>query len=719
MQINFKDLDDSLQKYLSALRGINKDLNFELIENAYRLAWNAHSTQLRKSGEPYIMHPVSVSIICAEIGMGTTTIASALMHDVIEDTEITYEMLAEQFSDTIAKIVDGVTKIESMQHSDKEQRKVETYRKILLNTAKDIRVIIIKFADRIHNLRTLTYMSDGKKKLIAEETLKIYAPLAHRLGMGNIKTELEDLAFRHILPDKYQEVLEETSANEHKREEIIYGFRKLLNEKIDELGIDAEVFGRTKSYYSIYKKNRDRQVPYNEIFDLLAMRIICDSQEECYQLLGLVHSLWTPVPDKLKDYIASPKSNGYQSIHTTVAGPKGNIVEIQIRTWEMNYIAEEGIAAHWRYKNKENGKRLEDSSALQWLRNLVEWQKELSDSVEFYEFFKIDIEHSEITVRTPKNEKVNLPVGATIIDFAFAIHSEIGLHCIGGVVNGHIEKPDKKLHNGDLVEVLHSFDKKPNIEWLQEVRTPRARSEIKRWIKRVENRERVSMGKQLLYNEFATLHLNQPLSDFFAEIFDHFNFSNEESMFEHVALNSVLIKDIIEFLNANHGPKKSVKSIVKSLENAEPRVVVDGVDSVMVRYASCCHPLPGDAIVGFATHGRGISVHRLDCPNAAYFMSDDSRMVKLSWDDGQSGDTLDARIVIEGTDRSGLIKEIACVFEAEGLSISEFNFACTGSHAKATIKLAVESLQDLFRIKRKLRTIEGVSSVARHILKEK
>lgn len=719
MKINFKDLDDSLDKYVGALKGINKDLDFDLIEAAYRLSWNAHFSQLRKSGEPYIMHPVSVSIICAEIGMGTTTIVSALLHDVIEDTDITYEMLEEEFNPTIAKIVDGVTKIETMQHSDKEQQKVETYRKILLNTAKDIRVIIIKFADRIHNLRTLAYMSEGKKRLIAEETLKIYAPLAHRLGMGNIKTELEDLAFRHILPDKYQEVLEETSANEHKREEIIYGFRKLLNEKIEELGIDAEVFGRTKSYYSIYKKNRDRQVPYNEIFDLLAMRIICLSQEQCYQLLGLVHSLWTPVPDKLKDYIASPKSNGYQSIHTTVAGPKGNIVEIQIRTWEMNYIAEEGIAAHWRYKNKEGAKRLEDSSALQWLRNLVEWQKELSDSVEFYEFFKIDIEHSEITVRTPKNEKVNLPVGSTIIDFAFAIHSEIGLHCIGGVVNGHIEKPDKKLHNGDLIEVLHSFDKKPNIEWLQEVRTPRARSEIKRWIKRVENKERVSMGKQLLYNEYATLHLKQPLSDFFEEIFDTFSFAGEESMFEQVALNSVLLKDIIGHLNRNYGPKKSVKSIVHSIENAEPRVVVDGVDSVMIRYASCCHPLPGDAIIGFVTKGRGISVHRKDCPNAAYFISDNNRAVHLRWDEGRGADRLDAKINIEGSDRGGLIKDIAAVFDSEGLTISEFNFSTKGSHAKATIKLAVKTLQELFRVKRLLRSVDGVTKVARHILKEK
>lgn len=719
MKINFKDLDESLEQYITTLQGVNKDLNFDIIEAAYRLSWNAHSTQLRKSGEPYIMHPVSVSIICAEIGMGTTTIASALLHDVIEDTDITFEMLEEQFNPTIAKIVDGVTKIETMQHSDKEQQKVETYRKILLNTAKDIRVIIIKFADRIHNLRTLTYMSEGKKRLIAEETIKIYAPLAHRLGMGNIKTELEDLAFRHLLPDKFQEVLEETSANEHKREEIIYGFRRLLNEKIDELGIDAEVFGRTKSYYSIYKKNRDRQVPYNEIFDLLAMRIICLSQEQCYQLLGLVHSLWTPVPDKLKDYIASPKSNGYQSIHTTVAGPKGNIVEIQIRTWEMNYIAEEGIAAHWRYKNKEGGRRLEDSSALQWLRNLVEWQKELSDSVEFYEFFKIDIENTEITVRTPKNEKVNLPVGATIIDFAFAIHSEIGLHCIGGVVNGHIEKPDKKLHNGDLVEVLHSFDKKPNIEWLQEVRTPRARSEIKRWIKRVENRERISMGKQLLYNEYATLHLKQPLSDHFEELFDTFSFPDEEAMFEQVALNSVLLKDIIDHLNRNYGPKKSVKSIVHSIENAEPRVIVDGVDSVMIRYASCCHPLPGDAIVGFITQGRGISVHRKDCPNAAYFISDNSRAVQLSWDEGRKADKLDAKINIEGEDRGGLIKDIASVFDNEGLTISEFNFSTKGSHAKATIKLAVETLQELFRVKRLLRAVDGVTKVARHIMKEK
>ena len=712
MIINFDSIEGSLDQYILTLKEINKELDFNAITKAYYFAWNAHEGQLRKSGDPYICHPVAVSIICAEQNMDSTTIVATLLHDVLEDTNVTHEIMVEEFGETVTTLVDGVTKITALQLTDNQDSKVETYRKIILTTAKDIRVIIIKFADRIHNLRTLSFMTDDKKQLIATETIEIYAPLAQRLGMRNIKTELEDLAFKYLYPNKYDEVVDQTSRGEHLREELIETFRKPLIERLNKENIFAEIFGRSKHYYSIYKKNISRKVPFDEIYDLLAIRVICISREECYRILGVVHSIWTPIPDKLKDYVASPKSNGYQSIHTTVAGPNGNFIEIQIRTWQMHYIAEEGVAAHWRYKMGSSSK-LKDNSAVKWLRNLVEWQKEFSDSVEFYEFFKIDISHNEITVQTPKLEKMLLPIGSTVLDFAFYIHTDIGLHCIGAKVNGQIEKPGKRLNDGDTVEILHSFDKKPSTEWLKEAVTPKARFAIKRWLKKIEKTDRVAMGRKLFYQSFNRLHLPHPFSHYLQKILNKYSIPSEDTLFDKISIAVIDLKEVVSYVESLEEQKYTVSKLVGSITKNNPKVVVDGMDGVMTRYATCCHPLPGDAIIGFLTKGRGISVHRKDCPNAKLFTADKTRTVRLSWGDENRPSDLKSEISIISKDRKGLIKEITEVIERHKLNISAFLFTTEGSRAEAIITVELNTLLQLKDLKKSLRRVDGVTKVSR------
>ncbi|ERP31215.1 RelA/SpoT family protein [Chitinivibrio alkaliphilus] len=713
MNLDFSNARIAKTQYLDRLKSLSPDLDFDRVSHAFTYSWDAHEGQLRKSGEPYFIHPMEVSLICAEQGMGTTGVIAALLHDVVEDTSVNTGDIETCFGASVSRIVDGVTKLTSVHEEDKHFRKVETYRKVLLNAAEDVRVIMIKFADRLHNLRTLRYMAQEKKERIARETLDIYVPLALRLGMGNVKSELEDLAFKHLYPAEYHEVVEKISESESRRQVLIHKLRSILEDKIQKQSIEAEVFGRSKTYYSIYKKNKNRNIPYNEIFDLLAIRLICNSVDDCYRLLGVVHSLWQPVPYKLKDYIASPKSNGYQSIHTTVAGFDGNIVEIQIRTVEMNYQAEEGVAAHWRYKDSPIG----ESNAVKWLRNLVSWQKELSDSTEFFEFFKIDIKQRDISVRTPKNEKIILPKGATVMDFAFAIHSDIGLHCIGAKVNGHIEKPDQELYDGDLVEVLHSFERKPNVEWLNDVRTPRARSEIKRWLRKVERKDRLSIGKQLLFREYGKLHLRENLETYLPEVLREFNFQSEDELFIAVAEKSRFSSEIITFITRRTVTQKQAIDEIDSIRReGRKSLVIRRMPSTMIRFSPCCHPIPGDHVVGFITHGRGIAVHRTDCPTASLFKDDPLRAVSLVWEDTKKGESSTSRISLEAHDNPVFLKDVISLVENHKLEISFLEYRVEGAKLYVELTLKVFNTEALFTVKRNLRKIPGVSKVSRPLV---
>ena len=715
MKLNYENHEESRNEYITSIKEIQPLLNIEQISKAYTFAWKHHSNQKRKSGEPYICHPVAVSVICAEQNMDTSTVIAALLHDLIEDTEVTYDDVNENFGTIVAELVNGVTKISNLQMEDKESRKVETYRKILLTAAQDVRVIIIKFADRIHNLRTLDYMDEEKRKRIASETLKIYAPLANRLGMRVIKSELEDLAFKHKYPEDYNEILNIVSTGKHQRDDMIENFRVKLATELINNGIDAQVFGRSKHFYSIFKKNRERHVPYNEIFDLLAVRVICNTREECYQTLGIVHKLWTPIPDKLKDYIASPKSNGYQSIHTTVAEKGGHIIEVQIRTIEMNYLAEEGVAAHWRYKDKGDAKNLVDNNSIQWLRNLVDWQKEFSNSVEFYEFFKIDISHNEITIRTPKNQEITMPKGATALDFAFAIHSQLGIHCIGAKVNGNIEKPSFELREGDVVEILHSFDKKPSLKWLQNARTPKARSEIKRWFKKNEKEDRINIGRRLLYSSFKSLNIKKSLSDFMDDILNKLSIKNEEELYEMIGSAQIEVKEVINIVKKRHGidPKASMNRIVNSIRGKSPKLHISTNENMMVRFATCCHPLPGDPIIGFLTSGRGISVHRKDCPNSKLFMGHEEKVVSLSWEDINEAELL-SRVTVIASERKGLLKDIAELTEKWKINIKELTLKTSGQKVKFDFTVEVKSLKQLKKLKREISNLQSVTKVYRN-----
>ena len=500
-------IDDAMQFFIRKMQEVNPRIQTDLIEKAFRFSWEAHKNQVRKSGEPFLAHPVAVAFILAEQRLDSVTIAAGLLHDVLEDTTFGRDVLVKQFGEEIALLVDGVTKIRTFQMKSLQERQAETYRKMLLSMAKDLRVIIIKFADRLHNLRTLKYLQPERIKAIATETLDIYAPLAHRLGMARIKWELEDLAFKHLNWDEYKDIVAKVVASRSEREGIIDSFVIPLRHRLEEAKVDITIVGRPKHFYSIYRKMVQRNKPFEEIFDLLAIRVIVNTVSDCYHVLGIIHSMWTPIQDRFKDYISTPKSNGYQSLHTTVFGEKGNIIEMQIRTWEMNQVAEDGIAAHWLYKGNET-EMSRDDKALVWLKNLIEWQKDLTDSTEFFEFFKIDLFHAEIFVFTPKGDLISLPKGATVLDFSFSVHTVLGLHCIGAKVDGKIEPINKVLKSGQTVEILHLNSKKPSIDWLREVKTPKARSAIRRWLKSTGRQESIDLGKKIVQASYKKLHCN-------------------------------------------------------------------------------------------------------------------------------------------------------------------------------------------------------------------
>lgn len=717
LDLNYDDLDSSAHEFSLALGELAPLLDIPLVERAYRFAWGAHKGQVRKSGEPYIIHPVSVSLICATQYMDTTTVIATLLHDVVEDTPISIEDIETEFGTPVAQLVDGVTKISSMHTDDKQTQQVETYRKMLLTTAQDIRVIIIKFADRIHNLQTLEHMPQEKRRAIARESLDIYAPLAQRLGMRTIKTELEDLAFKHLHPKDYEEVLERARTNQEGQQEIIDAFKAPIEEALEQAGVDADVIGRQKHLYSIYNKYQVRKVPYEEIYDILAMRVICGTREQCYQILGILHKLWTPLPEKLKDYIASPKPNGYQSIHTTVSDKRGNIMEIQIRTWNMHYIAEEGVAAHWRYKTgADDFGQVQDTRVLSWLRNLVEWQKEFSDSVEFYEFFKVDIGHREISVYTPKKQEVYMPMGATVLDFAYTIHSDLGNHCIGAKINGHVESRGQELQQGDVVTILTDHTRSPLPSWLNDTHTPRARSAIRRWLSKAEKTSRIAMGKQILYGAFEYLDSPQKLPNFIPEILKHFSVPSEDLLYDRIGAALLEVDKVISYLRPIVGKSQpAVSRLMKKMKAGKntPHVVVNGMDDVMVRYADCCHPLPGDDIVGFLTSGRGISVHRRDCSTTKLFANDRDRMVKLSWSFESTEKRMRTKISLRCKDRQGLLKDIVTVIDQHNLSIDGLTTKTKPNHVTMQLRLYVTKLADLEHLIEHINRVDGVVKISR------
>ena len=710
-----------LNALLEKVKSYTSDPDLDLVTRAYMFARKAHEGQFRDSGEPYFNHPMEVAEILAELELDVTSIAAALLHDVVEDTAVSIEKIEANFGADIAVLVNGVTKLTKMEFKSREEHQAESLRKMFLAMAKDIRVVIVKLADRLHNMRTLKYTTPDKQRRKAEETMEIYAPLAHRLGMSTIKWELEDLSFRYLEPNMYYDLARKVQVSRKEREADIDTAIQMLKDKItNETKIDAEIYGRPKHLYSIYQKMMRQQKEFAEIYDLTAIRITVDTVRECYEVLGVVHEIWKPIPGRFKDYIAMPKSNMYQSLHTTVISQKGDPLEIQIRTWEMHRIAEYGIAAHWRYK--EGREEAEDFDAkLSWLRQLLEWQKDLQDANEFMEALKKDLFEDEVFVFTPKGKVVSLPRRATPVDFAFAIHTEIGMTCVGAKVNGKMVPLEYKLDNGDIVEIITSKTSPgPSRDWLAFVRTPRARSKIKRWFKRLHQEEVAERGREILERELKrygtdikVLDKNSVLEDLIRKL----GFGKFDDLLEAIGYNKISPNQVITKLNLP--PKEVTIENLKLKQTSEKKksiskgVRVEGFDDLYVRISRCCNPVPGDEIVGYITRGRGVSVHRKDCPNARSLEMEQERCIHVAWDIGRV-DSYQVELELEAMNQRSLLNNVTTVISESKVNISAINARTNrDGTAKINMSLEISSLEHMKDIMKKLQSIDGVLEVRR------
>ncbi|AWI06816.1 RelA/SpoT family protein [Clostridium drakei] len=703
----------------------------KMVEKAYNLADEAHKKQKRESGEPYIMHPVEVACILAEMGMDTSTITAGLLHDVIEDTEYTYEDICNEFSVEVANLVDGVTKLGKIQYKTKEEQQADNVRKMLLAMAKDIRVILIKLADRMHNMRTLKYMPVEKQKEKAKETFDIYAPLAHRLGMSKIKWELEDLAFRYINPNEYYFIVRKISEKREEREEYIGEVIQQLENNLDRAGISSEIDGRPKHFYSIYRKMVNKNKTIDQIFDLTAVRILVETVKDCYAALGIVHTIYKPIPGRFKDYIAMPKPNMYQSLHSTVIGPQGKPFEIQIRTFAMHKTAEYGIAAHWKYK--EGVETADDiDKKLTWLREILEWQRETSDAEEFMEGFKIDLFSDEVFVFTPKGTVINLPYEATPIDFAYKIHTDIGNRCIGAKVSGKMVPLDYHLKTGEIVEVLASTTPKgPSIDWLSIVKSNQAKSKIRAWFKKAKREENIVKGKDLLEKETKKQGYNFgefAKGEILETTLKRYNMNSIDDLYAAVGVGAIIQSNVVLklkelYLKNNKHEVDDWKAVEEQLnknskqnkpKKDQPGIIVKGESNLLVRFAKCCNPVPGDEIVGYITKGRGVSIHRKDCKNVDFLLkNEDNKLVEVSWGRPKGAEYI-AEIEISAEDREGILAEAMEIISNSNTYLYAVN-AKPPKNGIATIniKLKISSIDDLKLVMKKIKRIRNVIDVYR------
>lgn len=708
-----------IEVLLKKIRSDMDDPDLDIVKKAYEIANEAHEGQFRVSGEPYVEHPINVAYILADLGLDIISISAALLHDVVEDTKFTREDIEEMFGDEVALLVDGVTKLTKLDFKSKEEHQAESLRKMFLAMAKDIRVVLIKLADRLHNMRTLEHLGREKQIFKSEETIEIYAPLAHRLGMSRMKSELEDLSFYFLQPDVYEELKKKLKENRSSRNRNIQNAITTLRENIDDQDLNAEIYGRSKHLYSIYQKMQRKEVDFSEIYDLTAVRVLVDSVRECYQVLGVVHEIWKPMPGRFKDYIAMPKSNMYQSLHTTVIGPSGDPLEVQIRTHEMHKTAEYGIAAHWRYKEGKTDKD-DYEEKLSWLRQLLEWQKDLQEPQEFMKALKIDLFQDEVFVFTPKGDVMSLPRGGTPIDFAYHIHTEVGHNCVGAKVNGKIVPLEYELNNGDIVNIITSKKSTgPSRDWLKYVKTSTARSKIKRWFKKQQRDEIIRRGKELLNREFERQHIDLSGKDKDEElqrIAEELGENNRENLLESIGYNNISVKQVINKLDIEEEEEVSLEDLqtAPSTKSSDKGVKVKGVDNLKVRTAKCCNPVPGDKIVGYITRGRGISIHRKGCPNLKSLMeNEEERIIDVEWDQ-QRSESYVVDLNIEAVDKSALLNDITRLIKNEQIKLLSVN-ARADKYGKAYINLSVElsSIEHMKDIMNKIKEISGVLSVQR------
>lgn len=728
----------SVEEFFEMIKKYLNDNQVAFVHKAYDVAAKAHANQRRKSGEPYIIHPLGVATILAELQMDETTLAAAFLHDVVEDTETTLDQLKETFGVKVADLVDGVTKLGKIEYISKEDQQIENYRKMFLAMAKDIRVIMIKLADRLHNMRTMKYMPVHKQQSISRETMEVYAPLAHRLGIYTIKWELEDLAFRYMEPEIYYDLVEQVKVKRREREAMIHEAMAEIKEHLDEQHIKCEIQGRPKNFYSIYKKMQRDHKELSEIYDLLAIRVLVDTVADCYGTLGVVHSLWRPIPGRVKDYIAVPKSNMYQSLHTTVLYHNGQPLEIQIRTFEMHRISEFGIAAHWRYKesggksNMPSGGDKDFEAKLSWLRQLLEWHKDMSDSRDFVNTVKMDVFADEVFVFTPRGDVIDLPVGSVPIDFAYRIHTDVGNRCVGAKVNGRIVPLDYKLSNGDIVEVITSKQATgPSRDWMNIVGSSDTRNKIRSWFKKERREENIAKGREMLEKETKRLGYDIKVllkADKLKTVAASFRLDGEEALYASVGYGGVTLNGVMSKLVELYKKEQKLtvtKDLSQLLAELKPRrskakashgILVKGEEGIMVKLARCCNPIPGDPVIGYITRGSGISVHRTDCPNVLSNNPDEQRrLIEVSWDI-----TTDAvykvNIVINASDRPGMMADIMQVTSEAKLNINALNCR-TDKHKNAyiTMGLDISNLEQLDNIMNKIKRMKGVYSVERQV----
>jgi guanosine-3',5'-bis(diphosphate) 3'-pyrophosphohydrolase len=715
------------QATVSELGGLIKTLrtkrpraDTKMIERAFEIAEAAHSGQLRKSGDPFITHPLGVAAILAHIGLDETTISAALLHDAVEDTELSLADVESALGFEVASLIDGVTKLEKIKFRSAEQSRAENLRKMIVATASDVRVLLIKIADRLHNMRTLAPLRPEKRKLIARETLEIYAPLAHRLGMYAIKWELEDLAFATLHPKRYEEIGAMVQQRQPERERLVHEVSEQITAKLKEVKIKAEVSGRPKHLYSIYEKIVLRGKQLDDIFDLVGIRIVVESVRDCYAALGALHTLFTPVPGRFKDYIAMPKFNMYQSLHTTVIGPGGRPMEIQLRTAEMHRAAEFGIAAHWLYKERKRGKVSEDEIA--WLQRMMDWQRESADPKEFLESLKIDLYSDEIFVFTPKGDVLSFPKGATPLDFAYAIHTEVGHRTVGARINGRLVSLSYAMNSGDSVEIITSKGHPaPSRDWLQVVKTPRARNKIRQWFARERREDALAQGRDALVGAMKRQGLPvEKISkgDLLRQVSDDLKYADLDSMYVAIGEGRLSAQSVTTRVIRLFEPEiETAEEILDELPPqrrrlSKPRgkgVIVEGFDDLLVRLARCCTPVPGDKIVGFLTRGRGVSVHRDDCPNAkALQANEEGRIISAWWDRRQEG-TFTAAIQIEAMDRTKLLRDVTSAISDVGVNILTSSTRA-GRDGIATLTFSFE-LADPSHLEHVIQSVRSIDSV--------
>lgn len=709
-----EDKPITIDNLIKKVTSYNPDADIEILKRAYFFSSEAHCSQRRIEGSPYIEHPLSVASILADMKMDVATIAAGLLHDTIEDTDTTVKDIKDLFGKEIAFLVQSLTKLSKIEFSTKEKEQAENFRKMLLAMSEDIRVILIKFADRLHNMQTLKHLPENKQQRIASETLEIYAPLANRLGIGWLKTEFEDLSFKHLAPELYNDLVKKVAKRKEEQEQYLKEVSELIVKKLKEEGIPGTVSWRIKHYYGIYQKMLKQEITFEQVHDVLGLRIITDTKANCYAILGLIHSLWTPIPGRFKDYIGVPKSNMYQSLHTTVFGPKGERVEFQIRTLEMHMVAEHGIASHWRYKEK--GKIDEKSDKyISWLRDIIQAQRDLVDASDFLEAVKGEVEPEVIYVFTPKGEIKEMPIGSTPVDFAYSIHTEVGNRCVGAKVNDRIVPLKYTLRSGDTVEIIISPTQNPSRDWLKFVVTQRAKSKIKQWIKAEDRKQSIELGSKLFENEVRRhdLSLSIVKSEEMQKILNFFNIQSIEDLYAFIGYGKLSAHQVVNKLIPEKSPEEPLVTKVTKIPKEQKGITIKGVDNVLYHTAKCCYPVAGDKLIGFVTRGRGVTIHRKDCANLDRLALDDARLVEVDWKaDGNA--TSSARLIVETVDKPGMLANLSAVISSVDVNISHLEASSTeDKKAHIIFILDVKDKKQLLTLIQKIVQIEGVLKVSR------